>query len=206
MKNLFKIAAAIILFGTTIPALAVGGGSVLVTLADAGNGQTTLSWTVGGGFTSFGISALAPGFSRFDPQFSGWVNNLGSYTSPFSVTGFGTFTNSSNLNVAHLGNVQFVANGGSSYSLDLNMDTTLYSGSGSTVVFFQPGADSETIDVPFSTFNTGTYTASTSFGQDGFNSSMNYTLNVLAPVPEPTTFALGALGLCGLIAARRRKH
>jgi len=64
--------------------------------------------------------------------------------------------------------------------------------------------DSETIDVPLSIFNPGTYTYSTSFGQDGFNSSMNYTLTVLTPTPEPSTLALGAVGLGGLVFARRR--
>jgi len=207
MKNLIKISTAIALFGAITSAWAVGGGSVLLTLADAGNGQTTLSWTVGGGFTSYGISALPPGFSGFNPQFSGWVNHLGSYTDPIAVSGFGTFTDSSDANTATLANIQVVADGGSTYSFDLNTGTTLYGGGGNpTVIYFAPGADSETIDVPLSTFNPGTYTYSTSYGQDGFNSSMNYTLNVLTPTPEPSTMALGAIGLGGLIIARRRNR
>jgi len=206
MRNLFKIVAVVVLLGATKSAWAVGGGSVMLTLADAGNGQTTLSWTVGGGFTSFGISALSPGFSGFHPQFNGWVNNLGSYTDPIAVSGFGTFTNSSNANIATLANIQIEALSGSIYTLDLNMDNTLYSGSGSTVVYFKPGVDSETINIPLSAFNPGTYNYSTGFGQGGFNSSINYTLNILAPVPEPSTIALSGLGLAGLLAAYRRNR
>jgi MYXO-CTERM domain-containing protein len=207
MKKLIQLSATVILLGAAIRAGAVGGGNLSITLSDAGDNQTTLSWTLSGAFTSYGVSAPAAGFSAFYPQFTNWVNSLDSFSSPVSVSGFGTFTNNSNSGVSHLSTVGVTAEGGSVDALNLDMNTTLANGTNNVVFFFTPGVDSQVIDVPFSDFKAGTYsyhTAASPDGASGFVTAMYYTLTVTEPTPEPTTLALGAAGLAGLALFRRR--
>jgi len=205
IKKLITLAATGSVLGAATSALAVGGGSATLTLADAGDGQTTISWVLAGAFTSYGVSVTTPGFSGLDPQFTGWINELGAYTDPLAVSGFGTFSNSSNEGTATLASVQLVPYADTTYSLQLTTDTTLSDGANDVAVFYAPAADSATIDVPFSTFNPGTYHYSTPYNTGTFVTAMNYTLDVLEPAPEPSTLALAGLALFGMIASQRRR-
>jgi len=216
-KQIIRSFFGLALLGSSVSASAAGVGAFTITLQDAGNSQTLVT-LLGNSFvtnTGLAVSSSTPvnTMDAFSPIFSGWINNLGGYTGDFALSGFGTFGNVNGVTrggaaSALLDGIQFVSNGGSSYTLDLNLASALGVGGGD-LVSYSPGSNSAVINVPFSVFNPGTYSY-TQLGHNAggtgvFNPNINYTLTVTQPVPEPSAIALAGLGGLSLLAYRRRK-
>jgi hypothetical protein len=210
MKTDFlKLFCCLACLGATVSASAAGIPSLTITLQDAGNSQTEFSFSANFFAINTGIwvsSTTITGISGLEPTFSGCINDLGGYTDPVKANAFGTFNNPNGsteggTSSAQLVGLQFVAQGGSAYSVALNWDDTLGIGPGDRVTY-TPSTDSTTIDVPFSIFNPGTYSYTEMAGTGAFGQNVNYTLTVVGAVPEPSTLVLAVMG--GLLLFRRR--
>jgi hypothetical protein len=211
--SLSKLACGLALLGAAASATAAGIPLLNLTLQDAGNGQTTFSISASSYFIGSGAGVSSSisdtGISELAPVFSGWINNLGDNTSPIALTGFGSFTNPNGASEggtssAQLDAIQFVADGGSTYSLDLNLASTLGIGPGDRM-FYSPATDTGVIDVPFSDFKPGSYNYTETAGSGPFSQNINFDLTVVQPVPEPSTLALAGLGGLATLLYRRRK-
>jgi hypothetical protein len=216
-KQIISLVLGLALLGAAISASAAGVGAFTITLQDAGNDQTLVS-LVGNNFvtnTGLSVSSSTPvnTIDAFSPVFSGFINNLDGYAGDFSLNNFGTFSNPNGVArggaaSALLDGIQFVSDGGSSYTLDLNLGSALGVGA-LDLVNYSPGVFSGVINVPISIFNPGTYSYTQvghySGGTGVFNPNIVYTLNVVQPVPEPSTLALAGLGGASLLLFRRRK-
>jgi len=204
--NLF---CGLVCLGATLSASAAGTPGLTITLQDAGNSQTEFSFSANFFVTNTGIwvtSTTISGISGLEPTFSGCINDLGIYTDPIKAIAFGTFNNPNGAidggtTFAQLVGLQFVAQGGSDYSVAPNWDDTLGIGPGDRVTY-TPSTDSTIIDVPFSIFNPGTYSYTEMAGTGVFGQNVNYTLNVVGAIPEPSTLVLAGMG--GLLLFRRR--
>jgi hypothetical protein len=208
--KLLKLTCGLALLGAAISASAAGSPLFTITLQDGGNSQTLVS-LAGNSFlniTGLSVSGNPPvnTISAFSPVFSGWISDLGGYTGNNALSVFGTFSNVNGVSrggtaSAALDGIQIVSNGGSSYTLDLNLGSALGVGGGD-IVHYSPGSNSELINVPFSVFNPGTY----NYTQTSvFNPNIFYTLTVVQPTPEPSTLALAGLGGLGLLWQFRRR-
>lgn len=166
---------------------------------DSGGAQTLISWTLSGPIKdSFAVSNGQWGAvgNLFDGAFnSSYFTNLSAET--FAVMGAGTFndlTAATSVQVTQIG----IGAYGSSRYIALQWGGAMFTDSGNQVSY-TPGTDSYVINVPFSAFNPGTFTASDMRLQSG----MSYTTTV---VPEPSALSLLALGLGGLILLRRSRR
>ena len=166
MKTSFlKLFCGLACLGATVSASAAGIPTLSITLQDAGNGQTEFAFSANFFVINSGIGVSSTttmtGISGLEPTFSGWINALGGYTDPMKAGAFGTFNNPNGsteggTSSAQLVGIQFVADGGSDYSVALNWDDTLGIGPNDRVTY-TPSTNITTIDVPFSIFNPGTY-------------------------------------------------
>lgn len=191
---------ACILLMTALPSgqAAPPTSSLLFQLSpDSGGAQTLISWTLSGPIKdSFAVSNGQWGAvgSLFDGAFnSSYFTNLSAET--FAVTGAGTFndlTAATSVQVTQIG----IGAYGSSRYIALQWGGAMFTDSGNQVSY-TPGTDSYVINVPFSAFNPGTFTASDMRLQSG----MSYTTTV---VPEPSALSLLAVGL-GVVLCRRRR-
>jgi hypothetical protein len=214
-KSIYSLLGLGILAAVT-SASAAGVGAFTITLQDGGNSQTLVTLAANGFITVTGlpVSSGTPvnTIGAFAPVFTGCINDLGIYTDNYGLSDFGTFTNPNGVtdggtSSAFLSGIQFVDNGGSSYTLSLNLSDGLGIASGDTV-HYAPGSNSGLIDVPFSTFSPGTYNYTEPGGYSGgtavFGPNINYTLDIVA-APEPCSVALAGLSGIALLVSLRRK-
>lgn len=215
-KHIICSLAGLGLVAAVTSAYGAGSPAFTITLQDAGNNQTLVTLSANTFLSQTGL--LIPGaplsntIGAFTPVFSGCINDLGIYTDNYGLSDFGTFTNPNGAtdggtSSALLSGIQFADNGGSSYTLSLDLSDGLGIASGD-LVNYSPGSNSGLIDVPFSTFNPGTYNY-TQVGQwfDGssdFGPSIIYNLDIVA-APEPFSIALAGLGGLAWLVSLRRK-
>jgi hypothetical protein len=165
---------------------------------DSGGAQTLISWTLSGPIKdSFALSGGS--WTGIGSLFDGAFNSsyfTDSSAETFAVAGAGSFndlTAATSVQVTQIGIGAF----GSSRYIALFWGGTSFAVAGNQVQY-TAGADSSVINVPFSAFNVGTYTATGMNLQGG----MNFSATV---VPEPSALSLLAVGLGGLALRRLRR-
>ena len=164
---------------------------------DSGGAQTLISWTLSGPIKdSFALSGGS--WTGIGSLFDGAFNSsyfTDSSAETFAVAGAGSFndlTAATSVQVTQIGIGAF----GSSRYIALFWGGTSFAVAGNQLQY-TAGADSSVINVPFSAFNAGTYTATGMNLQGG----MNFSATV---VPEPSAGLLVVLGLSGLLLRRRK--
>lgn len=200
------------LSGGLTSASAAGIPTITLTLQDAGNDQTAFSLSANYFFIETGAwvsSTEVSGIYEFDPVFTGWVNDPLLDGTLAKFDGFGSFNNPNGtdeggVSSAQLVGLRFMSGDNSAFYLKLNLDDTLGIGQGDRVTY-TPGADSTVIDVPFSSFNPGSYSYIDEAGSDVFGQDVYYNLNVVEATPEPSVLGLSVVsGAAGLFLIRRR--
>jgi len=164
---------------------------------DSGGAQTLISWTFSGPIKdSFALSGGS--WTGIGALFDGAFNSsyfTDSSAETYGAAGAGTFndlTAATSVQVTQIG----IGAYGSSRYIALRWGGSMFTDSGNQVSY-TPGTDSYVINVPFSAFNTGTYSTTGMNLQGG----MNFSATV---VPEPSALSLLAVGL-GVFFRRSRK-
>ena len=157
-------------------------------------GDTKIGWAASGSTT---ISSFVIGVSgTYGSPPNAWDMTSGT---SFSIPVIGSIKNLQTLATVPVDTVNFVPNNGAQY---LMLST---SGPGLPVLLNQfwnlildPSPATFDIDLPISNFNSGTY-------QMTFGNTIN-TMTIVAPVPEPATYAMALAGLaCGGFSMWRRR-
>ena len=161
-----------------------------------GGAQTLISWSVSGPLiSSYAISGGT--WSGTGALFNGAFDSSSFATSQtFTVSGAGSFTNLTDSTSVRISTIEFGRFTSLPYIL-LGWGGTEFLDTGKQVSY-TAGLDSYIINVPFTAFNTGTYTSSDTSLQGG----LSYTTNV---VPEPSAVSLLAVGLGALAMFPRRR-
>lgn len=214
MKTRFvKLLCGLALVGGVTSAGASGIPNITLTLQDAGNSQTELSLSANYFFVNTGVyvsSSTVSGIYELDPVFTGWVNDPTLDGTTIRADGFGTFNNPNGsseggVSSAQLIGFQFMAGDGSDFLLKLNFGDTLGIGQDDRVTY-TPGTDSTVIDVPFSSFNPGSYSYIETAGSGVFGQDVYYNLNVVEAAPEPSTLGLFAVSCAAMAFWVRRRR
>jgi hypothetical protein len=195
MKNIRSLALSLALFGMVAP-LSAQSTLDVVLQNDGGNTRISLSWS-GDVLTSVAATD--------DITWSGvggtFVNYLNGGSQSSSLTGFGVFDDLTTDGSGTINSVQFINDSGT-MRLAFFFDTNIALSAGDQI-HYVPATDSETILVPFSSFNPGTYewnNTSDPYASGPFDYSVDLTV-----VPEPSMFALAGLGGLAMLLFRRRK-
>jgi len=197
------ILGSIALFAFVSAAWGANNNTITYNATSDGGGGTLLTWTVTGGITSSGVGySLGTPFAGFMVQAAGifntstFTNNLVSITSPD-----GSFYR--NVNTTATANINYYNAVHTAGTDTFGLACTGIATSGQTIQYVA-GTQSADLAIPFSNFNVGSYTISytpTTY----ISGTLIINLNVLTPVPEPSTWALIATGAAGLLALRRKK-
>jgi hypothetical protein len=190
MKNTRSLALCLALFGLAASALAQSTLDVILQ-NDGGNTSVTLSWS--GDVLTSATAIETTVWSGVGGTFANYLNG-GTQASP--LTGFGLFNDLTTGGIGTINSVQFIDNSGT-LMLSFFFASNIAVSAGDQIQYV-PATDAETISVPFSSFNPGTYLWTNPYGP--FNYSVNLTV-----VPEPSTFALAGLGGLALMRFRPRK-
>lgn len=191
MKNIRSLVLSLALFGVVVRLSAQSTLDINLQ-NDGGNTLVALSWS-GDVLTSDTANEDAT-WSGIGGTFANYLNG-GTQASP--LTGFGVFNDLTTDGVGTINSVQFIDNSGT-LMLSFFFASNIAISAGDQIQYV-PATDSETISVPFSSFNPGTYSWNTT-------EPFNYTVN-LTVAPEPSTFALAGLGgLAALMRFRQRKN
>ena len=165
---------------------------------DSGGAQTLISWTFSGPIKdSFALSGGS--WTGIGALFDGAFNSsyfTDSSAETYAAAGAGTFndlTAATSVQVTQIG----IGAYGSSRYIALFWGGTSFAVAGNQLQY-TAGTDSYVINVPFSAFNTGTYSTTGMNLQGG----MNFSATV---VPEPSALSLLAVGL-GVVFRRSRKR
>jgi hypothetical protein len=191
MKNIRSLALCLALFGVVASALAQSTLDVILQ-NDGGNTSVTLSWS--GDVLTSATATETTAWSGIGGTFANYLNG-GTQASPLS--GFGVFNDLTTSGTGTINSVQFIDNSGT-LMLSFFFASNIAVSAGDQIQYV-PAIDSETISVPFSSFNPGTYEWSNPYGP--FNYSVNLTV-----VPEPSMLALAGLGGLALLCFRWRKN
>ena len=177
---------------------------ITYTAADNGSGGTLVTWTVSGGITGNGVGyeLSTPYFTGLRVQASGIFNNSYFTNSQVSIgTPDGSYYDNYNTSTTNYINYYNASHSATGDTFGLACDA-LTSGSVATIQY-HAGSQSVNLAIPFSDFNPGTYT--TTYNPVAYFSGFTtINLNVLTPVPEPTSIVLVAAGLAALAVRRRR--
>jgi hypothetical protein len=207
-----QIACALITLG--ISATAPAASVIDITLSDAGSNQTAISWTWSGDIVGAG-AIVRPGigaYAGFGATIGDFVNHIDSNPGyiTLALDNWGTLTDLDNSNSKAFEGIQFQFYDSpdlfhfwvGTYQSAGQPYTSLSVSEGDRIQYTPGATSAAVIDIPFSSFNPGTYSTTNPGGVTGvFTTDLTYNMNV---VPEPTTSALCSLG--GLfVFSRRRK-
>lgn len=200
---------AFILIGALALAVIPASGSVIYIDLQNDNGETRVSMSGSSDLTGTGINATFSGWIGIGGMFPGSMTGLGGtsnyvsgvgsfvgYVEPLS--GFGTFEDVTTGGTATMNTLLAIPDflgGGSVVNIRFANELTNSIGD---LIRYIPATDSETVNIPFSSFNPGTYNVTPQ------QFPINFVLTV-EPIPEPSPVLIAALGWLGLVCFRRRR-
>lgn len=203
----------IIIGALAFAVMPASGTAIYIDLQNA-SGETAVSVSCSSDLTGAGITANFSGWIGIGGIFPGSMTGLGG--SPTNYPGLGSFTGFV-APMTGFGTIEDVTTGATATMTAFvaapnflgagnNVEDIRFAAGGLTnsigdLIRYIPGTDSETVNIPFSLFNPGTYGASPQQfpGIDFFVT--------VEPIPEPSPVllaALGGLGFTGFCWRRKR--